>query len=117
MIPKGLDPLVKLRMAGRLPNDRVTVFVGDDWKLCDWSRYIETVAYPECVIRSCDNIKRLDLRPLVRLSVFVVAVKYDDRLAELFNRLKDFADFICVTVMEWGADDFGFDWMRHERPV
>ena len=109
--PTGLDPLIAFRTAGKLPSRIVSLNLGDEWKDPNWYKVPDFIPYPSGVVRSTDSIDNLDLRVLKGLHVFIHTREYDDRAAKLFAALKDYADYVCLVVLDWG-NDFGIDWRR-----
>jgi hypothetical protein len=109
--PTGLDPLVAFRAAGKLPSRRVSLNLGDEWKVPDWFKTPEFLIYPEGVIRSDDRLVDLDLRVLAGLHVFLHTKKYDDRAAAVFTALQKHVAYVCLVVIDW-ADDFGIEWRK-----
>jgi len=111
-VPTGLQPLVACRLRGKLPSRRVTILVGDEWRAPDWQRWVETMPYPEAVIRSTDNIDRLDFRCLVGLAVFVHAVRFDARVARVLELVQQVANYTLLSVEECGGSPEFIEWRR-----
>lgn len=65
----------------------------------------------EIALNDSVNVERLDLRCLVGLSVFIHAEHYTDKLARLYERVKEHAAFVMVAVADFG-DELGWKWHR-----
>jgi hypothetical protein len=65
----------------------------------------------EIALNESVNVERLDLRCLVGLSVFIHAERYTDKLARLYERVKEHAAFVMVAVADFG-DELGWKWHR-----
>lgn len=110
--PTGLAALVAFRTAGKLPARQVSLSIGDDWKAPDWFSYPGFLTFPEGVIRTGDRLDDLDLRVFYGLDVFVHAARYDDRVAEIFDRLQQYARYILLVILDWPIEDFGIEWRK-----
>lgn len=110
--PKGLEMLVEIRRARKLPNDRsVSINVGDQWKDPDWIRVLSLGAWPEGVIRTEDRVKDLDLRCLSGLHVFIHCQTFTQQVAELYEAVQRFASYVALVVLDW-ADPISEEWRK-----
>lgn len=98
-----LDELKQNRLAGMLPCTSVTIWLDDEYQHLPKAQ--------EIILGAKVNVDRLDLRPLVGLSVFIHAERYTDRLARLYRRLQEYAAFIMVAIIDFG-DELGWKWTR-----
>jgi len=113
--PKGLEMLVEIRRARKLPNDRnVSLNVGDGWKDPDWIKLLALGAYPVGVVRSTDRVKDLDLRCLSGLHVFIHCQIFTPQVAELYEAAQKFAQYIALVVLDW-ADPLSEEWRANNR--
>jgi len=103
MLPRGAEPLIAMRKAGNAPTGSVMVSYGD-FPDPVWHRYSNTMRSPELVVRFTDPVERLDFRCTLKLDVILFASRYDDKVAALFARLKEYAAEIS-----WLSPDFGND--------
>ena len=110
--PTGLQPLVACRLKGKLPSKRATILVGDEWREPDWSRWVETLPYPEAVIRSHENLERIDFRCLVGLAVFVHAARFDARVARVMELVQRHATYTLLSVEELGGGPEFIEWRK-----
>ena len=110
--PAGLAALVAFRTAGKLPAKQVLLNIGDELRSPDWFSYPGFLTFPEGVIRTGDRLDDLDLRVFAGLDVFVHAPRYDDRVAEIFNRLQQYARYILIVILDWPIEDFGIEWRK-----
>lgn len=110
MIPRGADPLIALRKAGKSPVGSVFVEYGDDVREPDWHRWPDTMHRPYIVVRFADPVERIDLRCTLGLSVTLILCRYDDKGAALFSRLQEYASEVCMMSPDFG-EDIGFWWM------
>ena len=112
--PTGLQPLVACRLKGKLPSNRVSILIGDEWKDPDWASWIETMPYPEAVIRSQENLERIDFRCLVGLAVFVHTVRFDARVARVMELVQEQAKYTLLSVEECGGGAEFIEWRKGE---
>ena len=98
-----LDDLKQNRLNGALPCDSVTIWLDDEYKPLPSAQ--------EIVLGAKVNVDRLDLRPLVGLSIFIHADGYTGRLARLYRRLQEYAAFILVAIIDFD-DELGWKWTR-----
>jgi hypothetical protein len=110
MTPRGAAPLIEMRMAGMRPAGPVWVNLGD-FREPDWWRWSNTADHPEIVVRPDDPLDRLDFRCIFGLDVTLFISDYSERAALLFEKLKDYANEICVLSPDFG-DDIGFWWLK-----
>lgn len=110
-IPFGAGPLFKLREQGKKPVGSVWVNYGTDYVALEWWRHAETQAQATVTIRPTDPIDRLDLRCLIGLRVTLHFMEWDNRVARLLERLKEFSPEIAVISPAF-EDDLGFWWIR-----
>lgn len=105
-----LDELKQQRLDKTFSGDSVTLLVN--------GLYQPLGSAKEIALNDSVNVERLDLRPLVGLSVFIHAEKYTERLARLYARAKEHAAFVLVAIIDFG-DELGFKWSRlhGEMPV
>lgn len=99
MTPRGLDALVEIRKAGKLPCKQVLLWFGN-FKPSEWTTYGELGMYPEGVCKGAGE----DFRVLVGLDVCLVAETYSDALVKVFEAVKKYAAFILVVPLDWGGD-------------
>lgn len=109
MLPRGAAPLIALRKAGEVPDGPVWVRYGDH-RDPDWHRWANTMHAPELVVRPADPVDRLDLRCVVKLTVTLLASRYDDGAALLFHRLQDYAAEIVFLSPDFETD-LGYWWL------
>jgi hypothetical protein len=110
--PLGLKPLVVCRLRGKLPSRNILLLIGDEWNDPDWSRWIETMPYPEGVIRTSDKIDRIDFRCLVGLSVFIHSARFTALVAKAVEAVQLFADYTLLTIEDIGGDAEFIEWRR-----
>jgi hypothetical protein len=105
-----LEELKQHRLAKTFSGDAVTIWLD--------AQYLPLPDSKEIALSLNANIERLDLRPLVGLSVFVHAYSYSDKLVRLYERIKEHAAFAMVVIVDFG-DDLGWKWHRlnGEMPV
>lgn len=111
MTPRGAKALIAMRQSGRKPVRPVWVSYGQ-FREPDWDRWAHSQFAPELVVLPADPIDRLDLRCVVGLHVILFLSKYDDKGAELFNRLQEFAREIDLLSPDFD-DDIGFHWTQN----
>lgn len=111
-VPEGLSPLLKLRLEGKLPSDKVVLKVGDEWETPRWSEWVETMPYPEGVIRSRDNLKALDLRVLSGLFVSLHSATYTKRVADIFEALQKYAAHIVLSIESINGEPLLDEWRK-----
>jgi hypothetical protein len=104
MIPRGADNLFTLRMQGYLP-DSVWVEFGPG-KTRDWA---SDGFGPMIRVLPADPIQRLDLRCLVGLDVIYEPAEWNDKAAELYERMQEYAKTITVVSLSL-KPEMGWAW-------
>ena len=108
----GLSQLTAMRLSGFKPN-HVVIYRGDVPIRGDWRTAFDLGVY--CSLPDTDVISSLDLRPFLGLDVIVSFNDFDTRMAELFDRLIGFANYvICLPQNE---PEKGFKWCKKRGAV
>lgn len=110
MTPRGAKPLIEMRKAGRKPADAVWVSYGK-FSEPDWDKWASSQFSPELVVLPADPVDRLDFRCLIGLRVILFMSSYDDKAANLFERLQEYASEIDVMSPDF-AVDIGWHWTK-----
>ena len=92
----GLEPLLELRKAGKLPGRDVILWI--DKKPYQWARYKDAMTMPEGMIN-----KRDDMRVLLRLDVVLVADRFTADVSDILEKVKQVANSIIFISLS--ADD------------
>lgn len=109
MLPRGSEPLIALRRAGKKP---VLTWVNfGDFVEPDWWKWADTAKTPELLIRPEDPIERLDLRCVVGLSVNLFFADWNSKAARLFERLTEYVDEVAVMSQAFD-EDIGWRWIK-----
>lgn len=105
-----LEELTQQRLRKTFSAHQITIWLDGEYQPLVGSKQI---ALSESI-----NIERLDIRCLVGLAVFIHAERYSDKLARLYERVKEHAAFIMVAITDFG-DELGWKWHRlhGEMPV
>lgn len=107
---RDLEQILQMRSEGRAPKS-VTVWVGDYEQPRRGLRWYEISAPADVHLSASEDVRLLDLRPLIRLDVQVLALRYSARLVQLSERLKEVVNTLLVAVGE--DDDLdGWTWVR-----
>lgn len=90
------------RLSGLLPDDKIEL-----WALEAFETWRDNQVHIDPSVR----LTASDCMAFVGLSVFIHTDHYTEILAENFEMLKKWANYILVCVSDFG-DDFGFDWRK-----
>jgi hypothetical protein len=104
MTIKGLEPLLAMRKAGKLPGRNVILWA--DREPSRWGRHADAIGMPEGRITAKD-----DLRVLIRLDVILVANRFTAEVAKINELLRSVAS--SVILISLSADD-GLVWDREK---
>lgn len=102
MTIKGLEPLLEMRKAGKLPGKSVLLLT--DKEPFAWARYGDALSVPEGRVTLKD-----DMRVLIRLDVILVANKFTAEVAAILEKVKQEANSVIFVSLD--ADD-GTVWDR-----
>lgn len=98
-----LEELTQQRLRKTLSAHQVTLWLD--------GLYLPLPGSNQIALSESVNVERLDLRCLVGLSVFIHAEQYTDKLARLYQRVKEHAAFVMVAITDFG-DELGWKWHR-----
>jgi hypothetical protein len=107
MNPRGSENLFRLRHANHKPN-----LVWVDYGLGRAIDWIGLGIGPTLRVLPDDPIARLDLRCCVGLDVIIEPANWDDKAAELYERLQEYAATITVVSLCF-EPEMGWCWDRH----
>lgn len=99
-----LEKLAMLRHKRQIPTDSFVTL----WLDCGISDRDEKL---EIAIDATTAVGRIDLRPLVGMSVAIHADVYSERLTKLYERTKEHASFVIVAIKDFG-EELGWKWHR-----
>ena len=100
MKPINADGLMALRNAGKRPAGLLPINIGN------------YRSFPgELTITPDMPVDRLDLRCVIGLDVQLFAESWGNREAAIYGRLREYADEILVTIVDFG-DDVGWWWVK-----
>lgn len=99
MTPRGLEPLVAMRLERKLPGREVILWCGD-FKPSKWALYPDFFLMPNGVTKSVTD----DYRVFFGLDVVLVAASYSDQFAGIIEKLKINARSILAIPLDWAGD-------------
>ena len=111
----GLDLVLKIRKAGVTP-DCVAIDVDGRYSP---PRDIEDFLRPKLTFSMSENIRALDLRPIVGLQVLIFSDDWSLPVQNLFRAIQKDAGSVAIFGMGFGPDCLGMVWDadKGERPI
>lgn len=102
MTIRGLEPLLAMRQAGKLPGRNVLLWTDRDPS--KWSRYADAMGMPEGRVTVKD-----DLRVLIRLDVILVANRFTPEVSKVLESIRQVAASVIFVAL---AHEDGTVWDR-----
>lgn len=122
MTPRGSQHLIAMRLAGETPRNVWLTYGdfrepgrnGDRSKpvvFTDWAKWDISSDSPNLLIRPEDSIERIDLRCIAGLSIVFYFREWNEKVARIQERLKEYAQEITVMSPSFDSD-LGWWWRR-----
>lgn len=109
MTIRGLEPLLAMRQAGKLPGRNVLLWT--DREPAKWSRYADALGMPEGRVMVKD-----DLRVLIRLDVILVANRFTADVSKILENIRQVAASVIFVALQ-ANDGTVWDRERGEREL